>query len=105
MALVKITNGDITLEVSSGAFANSYKNCGFSVVESDAEETILEIAEDEDESEELEVQQENIVQKPIGSWTKQELKDFAKKNDIDTAGATSTQEVKAIIKEFIDNSK
>lgn len=47
----------------------------------------------------------SIVEKPIGSWTKAEAKRFADINGIDLSKAEKFEEVKNIIKDFIDSEQ
>jgi capsule polysaccharide export protein KpsC/LpsZ len=106
MALVKITNGEVELKVSNGAFINSYKNCGFSIVESDTNETVNltdDIADITDNTDETDQDFTDLLLKPISSWNKQELKEFAAAKELDISGMKSAQEAKDLIKEYIDN--
>ena len=49
------------------------------------------------------IKQAEMLEKPIGQWTKEELKSFAEANDISLEGAKSVKEVREIIKTYIDS--
>jgi hypothetical protein len=45
---------------------------------------------------------EEILEKPISQWNKEEIKRFAAINEIDISGTKNANEAKEIIKFFID---
>lgn len=96
--MVKVTNGVEELLVTSGV-AKTLEPLGFYRVgeersakaEKDAEEFIQETAVEE---------AEDLTEKPISEWTKEELQTFAKENDIDITGL-KPKEVRERIKDFL----
>lgn len=119
MAMVKISNGEVTQVVSRGAFDTQYKNLGFEIVaenkakkpekksaepekadnipvedavDTDVEEEVIEDAEDFDE----------LLEKPLSQWTNEELKAFVNAKGIDTSSAKKTSEVRSLVKKYLD---
>lgn len=45
---------------------------------------------------------EELMEKPISQWSKEELKKFAKANGIDLSKAGKTSDVRAMVKQFIE---
>lgn len=118
MAMVKITNGEVTNIVSRGAFNGTYKKLGFWVVGDDEPvkkvqpvakvdeipEPVAPKAEpDEDTDTEFDDDFEELLEKPISQWTKQEVKDFATAKGIDIKGTKNANEAKEIIKKYLDD--
>lgn len=97
--MVKITNGINVFEVTRGAFDGIYSRQGYKIM--DDENKVLQTnADPEKTPEELFV--EEIIEKPISQWSKDEVKRFAAIKEIDITGTKSANEAKAIIKEFIE---
>ena len=95
--MIKITDGREVFEVTKGAFETVFKNQGWQIVNENVIEPVLEQkALTEDEKFEIEV-----VEKPIASWSKEELKRFADLKGISLEGVHSTNEVREIIKNYI----
>lgn len=91
--MIKITDGVKTFDVTNGAYEKVYKYQGYKpVIEKKKEAKSKE--PDIDKNKELE-------QKPIGQWTKSELKDYAEDKGIDIAGLKSTDDVREVIKKAI----
>lgn len=104
--MVKITNGRDVLNVPKGAFEMMYKDIGFKVV-GEAERAVIEehVQHVEDESNNDDDSfVEEMLEKPISEWDKNELKRFAKVNGIEIPRGTTLAEVRNIIKEFMENS-
>lgn len=99
--MVKITNGVDVFEVTRGAFDGIYSHQGFQVVnektdtKKQQENTVPEKSEDE-------VFIEEILEKPISQWNKEQVKRFAVIKGIDISGTKNANEAKEIIKSFID---
>lgn len=91
--MVKCTNGVYTFCVTEGAYDNYYKPQGYTKVEEQNESVFVEDVDDE---------QDEVLEKPIGQWTKQEVKDFAAANGIDISGTRNVGQAKEIIKDFIE---
>ena len=99
--MVKITNGIDVFEVSKGAFDGMYSRQGFSVMKEDENEKTVETEGTEDKNED-DMFLEEVIEKPISKWTKDETMKFVELNDIDLQGKTTSEEIKAIVKTFID---
>lgn len=96
--MVKITNGKNVFEVTRGAFDCIYSRQGYEVVKEEGVSQIpgaLGKTEDEKFLEE-------IVEKPISQWNKEEVKRYAELNDIDLSGVKNANEAKERIKDFLD---
>lgn len=111
------------MTVTKGAFEGIYKLQGYTLVHDYAEtiiptpvieerpdsidEPLPDITSDnvdeEKESPDTPIEMQEMLDKPIGQWTKEELKQFAEANDISLEGAKSVKEVREIIKAYIDS--
>ena len=100
--MVKITNYVNTFEVTQGAYDDIFKKQGFDLVEEDKEETIKEEATGKDYISEEEAYIDELMEKPISQWNKEEVKHFAAIKKIDISGTKNANEAKEIIKSFID---
>lgn len=122
MAMVKISNGEVTQVVSRGAFETQYKRLGFQIIgdnkttevkketkkaakekkpevqvpDDDFDADVADDTEDGDDFEEL-------LEKPISQWNKTEVKDFAAAKGIDIHGTKNANEAKEIIKKYLDD--
>lgn len=121
MALVKITNGDVTSLVSRGAYEKQYKDLGFHVVgdkpdkkekakqaEAKVEDIPEPVAEPEPDEVDAEADGEDaeieeLLEKPLSQWSNDELKLFVTAKNIDTSSAKKTSEVRAIVKKYLDD--
>lgn len=131
MAMVRITNGEVTSRVPYSAYISMYRRLGFTIegeepikpqekVEtpkkeekkeeskksnSAVEEEVTEDEYVEDEDEEAaddEAFVEDILEKPLSQWSPDELKKFAEIKNIDTSKAKKVSEARAIIKKYLD---
>lgn len=96
--MVKITNGVNIFEVTRGAFDGIYSRQGYTVVD---EAVKRKAADWVPEKTEDELFLDEILEKPISQWNKEEVKRFAALNDIDIAGTKNANEAKNVIKEFL----
>ena len=96
--MVKITNGVSTLVVTRGAYEGIYKSQGYSISGDLAVKPVEKVVEPEQKTDKV----NELIEKPISQWTKEEVKEFASKNNIDISGTKNANEAKAIIKKFID---
>lgn len=122
MAMVKISNGEVTQIVSRGAFDTQYKHLGFQIVEdnniAEVKNEVKKAAEekkseshvpDEDDfdadvaDDDTEDDFEELLEKPISQWNKTEVKDFAAAKGIDIHGTKNANEAKEIIKKYLDD--
>lgn len=103
--MVKLTNGVDTIIVSSGA-ANVYKRMGFrSVVEHMPGDIIIDSADDNKTEEHIsddEVYVNNLLEKPISRWTKEEVKKFAAIKGINLNGAKTFNDAKDRVKSYLN---
>lgn len=102
--MVKITNGFSTFEVTEGAFNSIYSKQGFVKVDEEKkkhEEQKAEEINDDEAKEDF----ADLLEKPIGSWTKEEVSAFIDAKGINTEGAKKLSEVKDIIKEYLANEE
>ena len=96
--MVKITNGVNVFEVTRGAFDGIYSRQGYTIVD---EAVKRKAADWVPEKTEDELFLDEILEKPISQWNKEEVKRFAALNDIDIAGTKNANEAKNVIKEFL----
>ena len=99
--MVKITNGVNVFEVTRGAFDGIYSRQGYKLVDEKAEAKALEVPAAPEKSED-DIFVEEILEKPISQWNKEEVKRFAAIKEIDISGTKNANEAKEIIKSFID---
>ena len=124
MAMVKISNGEVTQVVSRGAFETQYKRLGFQIVGDNktaevkketkkaAEEKKPEAQVPDDDDFDADAADddtedgddfEELLEKPISQWNKTEVKDFAAAKGIDIHGTKNANEAKEIIKKYLDD--
>lgn len=99
--MVKITNGVNVFEVTRGAFDGIYSRQGYKLVDENAEAKAPEAPAAPEKSED-DIFVEEILEKPISQWNKEEVKRFAAIKEIDISGTKNANEAKEIIKSFID---
>lgn len=102
--MVKITNGVNVFEVTNGAFDEIYSRQGYTVMDEEVsgnEAVEAEVASVSEKSDD-EIFIEEILEKPISQWSKDEVKRFAGIKGIDITDTKSANEAKDIIKSFID---
>lgn len=110
--MITITNGVKTCDVPTGAYNSVYKNQGWYPVNADKKKYESEekyVDEEETDvsgtsSTEEATDYSYLIEKPIGAWTKEEVAQFVKENEIDTKGATKVQQVKNIVKKWIEEN-
>lgn len=100
--MVKITNGIVTFEVTRGAYDGIYSYQGFKPVDEvkKAEEKVA-AGEGVDNRTDDEKFADELVEKPISQWNKEEVKRFAAIRGIDISGTKNANEAKEIIKQFL----
>ena len=119
MAMVKISNGEVTQVVSRGAFDTQYKRLGFQIVEDNDVAEVKKVVEKSkpeaqvpDDDFDADVADddtedgddfEELLEKPISQWNKTEVKDFAAAKGIDIHGTKNANEAKEIIKKYLDD--
>lgn len=100
--MVKITNFVNTFEVTQGAYDDIFKKQGFELVEEDKKETIEEEATGKNYKSDEEKYVEELMEKPISQWNKEEVKTYASLKNIDISNTKNIGEARNIIKQSID---
>lgn len=97
--MVKITNFVNTFEVTQGAYDDIFKKQGFELVEEkeDKKETVEETKKTDEEA-----YIEELMEKPISQWNKEEVKTYASLKNIDISNTKNIGEARNIIKQSID---
>lgn len=95
--MVKITNGVNVFEVTRGAFDGIYSRQGYTIMNEKAAKDAKAPEKTEDE-----IFVEEILEKPISQWNKDEVKRFAGIKEIDITGTKNANEAKEIIKSFLE---
>lgn len=95
--MVKITNGTNVFEVSDGAYNNIYRHQGYLIYKDDEREFVSSGNESIKTADEIFV--EELEEKPIAMWNKDEVKKYAAIKDIDIKGTKSVNDAKDVIKQ------
>jgi len=98
--VVKITNGVDVFEVTRGAFDGIYSRQGYTVIDEKSAHDVETISVPEKTEDEKFL--DEIIEKPISQWNKEEVKRFAALKNIDITGTKNANEAKEIIKDFIE---
>lgn len=98
--MVKITNGVNVFEVTRGAFDGIYSRQGYTIMNEKAAKDVKTPKTPEKTEDEIFV--EEILEKPISQWNKDEVKRFAGIKEIDITGTRNANEAKEIIKSFLE---
>ena len=100
--MVKITNGKNVFEVTRGAFDGIYSRQGYTILNEQVpgQQEIKEPEKTEDE-----VFVDEIIEKPISQWNKDEVKKFATLKGIDISGTKNAGEAKELIKAFLEENE
>ena len=99
--MVKITNGEDTFTVTRGAFDGIYSRQGYKIV---GEKKAKDNAEPPKTPEKTDDEKfiDDVTEKPLSQWSKEEVKRFAALKDIDITGTKNANEAKELIKEFLE---
>lgn len=96
MVTIKSKDDKDVFQVTQGAYNTVFKNQGYSVVQKPKKagqhKSAGKVPSDEDHF------VDELMEKPISQWSKDEVKRFVDIKGIDTAGAKSVNEVKDLIK-------
>lgn len=97
--MVKITNFVNTFEVTQGAYDDIFKKQGYELVEEkeDKKETVEETKKTNEEA-----YIEELMEKPISQWNKEEVKTYASLKNVDISNTKNIGEARNIIKQSID---
>lgn len=96
--MVKITNGVNIFEVTRGAFDGIYSRQGYTIIDEKKAEPDVKVPEKTEDEKFI----DEIIEKPISQWNKDEVKRFAALKEIDITGTKNVNEAKEIIKGFIE---
>ncbi len=96
--MVKITNGVNVFEVTRGAFDGIYSRQGYTIIDEKKAASEVKIPEKTEDEKFV----DEIIEKPISQWNKDEVKRFAAIKEIDITGTKNANEAKEIIKGFIE---
>jgi hypothetical protein len=102
--MVRITNGEFETEVSIGAFNGIYKDLGFKRIVSEQDADFVDDEQEYSVNNADEVFVNELLEKPISEWNKQELKKFTDIKNINTTSAKNVAEAKEIVKEWLDEN-
>ena len=100
--MVKITNGKNIFEVTRGAFDGIYSRQGYTILDEQVPGQ-QEIKEPEKTDDEVFV--DEVIEKPISQWNKDEVKKFAALKGIDISGTKNAGEAKELIKKFLEENE
>lgn len=100
--MIKITNGKNVFEVTRGAFDGIYSRQGYTIMNEQVpgQQEIHEPEKTEDE-----VFVDEIIEKPLSQWNKDEVKKFAALKGIDISGTKNAGEAKELIKTFLEENE
>jgi len=102
--VVKITNGKEIFEVTRGAFDGIYSRQGYTILD---ENKSAEQNENPNVPEKTEDEKflDEIIEKPISQWNKDEIKRFAVLKEIDITDTKNANEARELIKEFLNGNE
>ena len=100
--MIKITNGKSVFEVTRGAFDGIYSRQGYAILDEQipGQQEIKEPAKTDDEK-----FIDEIIEKPLSQWNKDEVKKFAALKEIDISGTKNAGEAKELIKTFLEENE
>lgn len=101
--MIKITNGKNVFEVTRGAFDGIYSRQGYVILDENkpAEQNDNKVPEKTDDEKFV----DEIVEKPLSQWNKDEVKKFAALKSIDISGTKNAGEAKELIKQFLEENE
>lgn len=91
--MVDITNGVDFFTVPEGAYKSIFEKQGYKIVVSESE-----VVEVDKQSEEI--TSDELNEKPVSRWTKQELKKYCSEHHISLDGVVRTEDVRERVLEF-----
>lgn len=104
--MVKITNGKDIFEVTRGAFDGIYSRQGYTILdEKKDDQKVANANANDDKRTEEDKFIDEIIEKPISQWNKDEIKRFAAIKEIDISGVKSAGEAKELIKKFLEENE
>lgn len=98
--MIDITNLVNTYSVTKGAYEDIFKRQGFKLVEKKKEDKKETVEETKKTNEEAYI--EELMEKPISQWNKEEVKTYASLKNVDISNTKNIGEARNIIKQSID---
>ena len=99
--MVKIIKGADVFEVTKGAFDGIYSRQGYTVVNETVEAVEQEVVVEHVKTE-AELFAENLLEKPLSQWNREEIRKFAELKGIDITGTKNAGEARERIKLFLE---
>lgn len=100
--MVKITNGANVYEVTTGAYESIYRHQGYQVVNDKGQSDFVVDPAKVSKKTADEIFIEELREKPIAQWNKDEVRRYAALEGIDLAGTKNINEAKEVIKEVME---
>ena len=97
--MVLITNGVNRFWVTKGAFSGVYSKQGYTIENDKKVIAAVQMPSPKSLDEKF---LEEVEEKPLSQWSKDEVKKFAALKDIDLSGTKNINEAKALIKDFME---
>lgn len=98
--MVDITNKVDIYSVTKGAYEDIFKRQGFKPVKEEKEDKKETVEETKKANEEAYI--EELMEKPISQWNKEEVKTYAFLKNVDISNTKNIGEARNIIKQSID---
>jgi hypothetical protein len=98
--MVDITNKVDTYSVTKGAYEDIFKRQGFKPIKEEKEDKKETVEETKKTDEEAYI--EELMEKPISQWNKEEVKTYASLKNVDISNTKNIGEARNIIKQSID---
>ena len=98
--MVKITNGVNVFEVTNGAFKCIYSKQGYTLFD---DKSFTKVEEVEENTGDAFVNE--LLEKPVSQWNKEEVKKFAAIKGIDIKGTENVRQAKEIIKVYLEDAE
>ena len=104
--MIKITNGKEQFEISKGAFPQ-FATQGYHIISDGGKPVKNEKVEppknEENNADSGDISQKilDLEEKPIGQWSKDEVKTYAEYRGIDLKGTKNVNEAKELIKQYL----
>ena len=98
--MVDITNSVNTYSVTKGAYEDIFKRQGFKPVKEEKEDKKETVEEAKKTDEEAYI--EELMEKPISQWNKEEVKTYASLKNVDISNTKNIGEARNIIKQSIE---
>lgn len=100
--MVKITNGINVFEVTDGAYESIYRHQGYQVIGGSEDSYFVPgLSEERKTADEMFI--EELQEKPISQWNKDEVKRYADARGINLKGTKSVNDAKEIIKKTMEH--